>query len=112
MARPATTRAKVRQFLLKHPGQPFTIPEICEELGLDSRADHNTVRRGLLYLGCVKDGTFMPRSTTGRGGRRKPINLWIRHENQTTDNGDGQKASKGKPVGDDQVPVLRRQTGL
>ena len=106
MARPETTRAKVRQFLLKHPGQSFTIPEICKDLELDSRSDHNTVRRALLYLGYVKDGGTTPR-LKGKGGYRKPINLWIRHENQTTDSGDRQKASKGKPVGPDCLPVLR-----
>ena len=79
MARPETTRAKVRQFLLKHPGQSFTIPEICKALELDSRSDHNTVRRALLYLGYVKDGGTTPR-LKGKGGYRLPINLWTRDE--------------------------------
>jgi len=79
MARPETTRAKVRQFLLKHPGQSFTIPEICKDLELDSRADHNTVRRALLYLGYVKDGGTTPR-LKGKGGYRLPINLWTRDD--------------------------------
>ena len=79
MARPETTRALVRQFVLRHVGQLFTIPEICRDLGLDNRADHNTVRRALLYLGCVQDGGAQP-PLKGRGGYRKPINLWIYHE--------------------------------
>ena len=79
MGRPETTRALVRQFVLKHEGQLFTIPEICKELGLDARADHNTVRRALLYLGCTQDGSAQP-PLKGRGGYRKPINLWTCHE--------------------------------
>ena len=79
MARPETTRALVRQFVLKHAGQLFTIPKICKDLGLDNRADHNTVRRALLYLGCVQEGGEQP-PLKGRGGYRKPINLWIYHE--------------------------------
>lgn len=78
MPRPETSGAAVRDFLTLHPGQDFTIPEICKALDLDPWKTHASVRRILLALGYVivaKEG-LRDHELKGRGGRRKSVNIW------------------------------------
>jgi hypothetical protein len=78
MPRPETCGSAIRDFLLSHPGQGFTIPEICKALDLDPWSTHASVRRILLALGysIVAQEGLREHELKGRGGRRKPVNIW------------------------------------